>query len=270
MSFKVNNHKEKSKIVKFFDYLTTVRRRKFLASFMGVKKSNIYALQSSISSDLFFIIEKNTSNFLAVSSYDSKPFLIGYNHLSKKVIDSKFTPFNGIAELIINEMLDYIKFLDISRYNLTLENISVNKYVIIIDNVEHFIQKNVCTYKNNLDNDVVEYYYQEFYTCIKNNTLMFTGIIPDFSLSLQKYNTDLNADTLGIIEQTNNDLDLIYAGMVTLIKGKGRNGDQLFFNHEDIIQSMKNHYLDTYYHGWKELGYPKTIQDVQLLKMIAI
>lgn len=58
--------------------------------------------------------------------------------------------------------------------------------------------------------------------------------------------------------------------MVTLVKGKGRNGDQLFFNHENIIQSMKNHYLDTYYHGWKELGYPKTIQDVQLLKMIAI
>lgn len=262
--------KRKSLIVKIFDYLTAMKKNKFVASFLGVKNASLYTLKSSISSDLFFLIEKNTSNFLAVSGYDRKPILIGYNHLSKNVIDSKFDQFSGVSEKITHEMLAYIQFLDISNYKPVLEKFSVHKYIMIMNNVEYYIQKNVYIYKNDLDKDVIEYYYQEFYTCINNDQLMFSNITPKFSLSILNKNNDINASTSYLVEQTNNDLDLIYDGILILIKGTDREGSKIFFNYEQSIQRMKERYLNEYYHGWQEIGYPQTTEDVQLLKMIAI
>lgn len=270
MSFNSEYSKPKNLTVKFFDYLTVVKKSNFFASFTGIKTSKLYTIQSSISSDLFFIMEKVTNNFLAVSGYKRKHMVIGYNDLSKKVIDSKFNKFNGVVENIINEMLSYVRFLDISTFNPVLEKSTVHKYFMLIDNVEYCIQKNIYIYSDHLNDDFTEYYYQEFYILVKNNELMFTSIIPNFSLSIINTNNELVIPTPNGFNQTNADLDLIYDGLVSLVKGTDRHGSKIVFNAQDTILKMKEHYLDKYYHGWKELGYPKTPEDVQLLKMIAI
>lgn len=270
MPFSPESSKNKSLIVKFFDYLTVVKKRNFFASFTGIKTSKLYTIQSSISNDLFFILEKGTSDFLAVSGYDRKHMVIGYNDLSKKVIDSKFEQFNGVVENITNEMLSYVRFLDISTFNPVLEKSSVHKYLMIINNVEYCIQKNIYIYSDHLNDDFTEYYYQEFYILVKNDELMFTSITPNFSLSIINTNNEIVVPTPNGFNQTNADLDLIYDGLVSLVKGTDRHGSKIVFNAEQTIQNMKEHYLDKHYHGWKELGYPQTPEDVQLLKMIAI
>jgi hypothetical protein len=269
------NEPKKGRIAKILDYLSCILKRKLLAFLLGVKSSELYTLQSSLKKDYYFILDKHTHTFLAVFVLGRSDMLVGYNDISKKIMDKKFEPLGGASERFLSETLQFVHFLDIASFKPVLTKTISHKYLLVINEVEYAIQKNTYTYEHEVDN-VTHYYSQESYVTVKDNELMFFNTFPHLFLVSDKNDVIhkkalLNKnDTDPIIQ--NIDLDLIFDDLKLLISGKGltKKGISVLHNYDKAINLMKDYYLNSHYHGWQEVGYPQTPEDVQLLKMIAI
>lgn len=259
--------KKKGWIVDLFDYLTVLKKKKFVASLIGVKPSSLYTIRSSIAHDLFFVIDKEDNRFLAVSGYDRKPILIGFEDLSMHLIDTRFEPFESINQRMIDDMLTFLAFLDISSFKPVLHKTTIRKYLIISDRGEYCFQKNTYIYKNKLDK-FCEYYSQDIFTIVKDNQIFFIDSnIPQLSLSVE---TDAKFEPNLALKQDNHDLDIIYDGLVGFFSKHKTTNIPSLHSYDVSLKIFKEHYLDTCYKGWKEFGFPQTNEDIQVLKMIAI
>lgn len=270
-----NNEPRKGKISKILDYLSCVLKRKMLAFLLGVKSSSLYTLKSSIKKDYYFVLDKETHNFLAVFGLYSRDMLVGYNNISKKTMDKKIETLNGANERFLSEILTFVHFLDISNFKPMLTKTTSHYYLLVVNDIEYVIQKNNYIYEHKTD-DVTHSYSQESYVTVVDNELVFFSTMPNLFLTLDKNNLmhgkvlPNNNDTSTMIK--NFDLDIIFDDLKLLITGKGLKnpGVKLLKPYDDAINFMKDAYLNLHYKGWQEVGHPKTPEDVQLLKMIAI
>lgn len=262
----------KGRIAKIFDYLSCILKRILLGFLLDVKSSSLYTLKSSLKKDYYFILDKDTDTFLAVFGLfhrDHRAMLVGYNDISKKIMDKRFEPLNGASERFLSETLKFIHFLDIASFKPVLTQTISHKYLLVINEVEYVIQKNNYTYEHEVDN-VTHSYSQESYVTIKNNELMFFNTMPSLILVSDKKVLLNKNDTESIVQ--NIDLDIVFDELRFLITGKGlsKSGIYVLHKYDKAINLMKDAYLNCYYRGWQEVGHPQTAEDVQLLKMIAI
>lgn len=268
------NDSKKGWIAKTLDYLSCILKRKMLSFLLGVKSSSLYTLKSSIKKDYYFILDKETHTFLAVFGLYSRDMLIGYNDLSKKIMDKKTEPLSRSGEHFLSELLTFVRFLDIPSFKPVLTKVTSHYYLLVINDIEYIIQKNKYIYEHEVDSETHSYS-QESYVTIVDNELMFFSTMPKLFLIFDKKNlmhglVSADNDTSTAIQ--NFDLDIIFDDLKLLVTGKGlkQPGIQLLKTYDNSMNFMKESYLNLYYHGWQEVGQPETPEDVQLLKMIAI
>lgn len=265
----------KGKIVKIFGYLSCVLKRKKLALLLDIKLTDLYTLQSSLKKDYYFILDNDTHTLLAVFDLNCRNMLIGYNYFSKKIMDEKFKTLNGSSERMLTELLDFINLLDTPSFKPVLIKKTIYKYLLILNDVEYVIQKNNYIYEHEM-NGLTYSYSQESYVTIIDNKLKFLNNIPclflvsDANDLTHKNLAPFKNDTDIIIK--NVDLDIVFDDLKYLVTGKSLINSSKFVLHEydKSINLMKEFYLNSYYNGWQEIGYPQTKEDIQLLKMIAI
>lgn len=119
-------------------------------------------------------------------------------------------------------------------------------------------------------------YSQESYVTIIDNKLKFLNNIPCLFLVLDA--NDLTHKNLSLLKKDtdiiikNVDLDIVFDDLKYLVTGKSLINSSKFvlLEYDKSINLMKEFYLNSYYNGWQEIGYPQTKDDIQLLKMIAI
>lgn len=264
--------KKKGRIVNFFDCLTRFNKIKILSYFLKINPFSVYTLDSSQkSSDLFFVIDKKTDSFLAVAGYARKHIIISHNYLTKNIIDDRLPAFNSIIEQITTELCEFITFLDIPNYKPVIKCINMNRYLMIVDKVKYYIQKNHCIYTSHNLNGITNYYSQDFFTIVINNKLMFSDIMPKLVMSIPDEQHSFGSMDY-TDEKANNDLDIVYENLESIfdIERLNKIENQVLFDYKDTLNITKDRFLDEYYPGWREVGYPQTYEDIQLLKMIAI
>jgi hypothetical protein len=268
------NDSKKGWIAKTLDYLSCILKRKMLSFLLGVKSSSLYTLKSSIKKDYYFILDKKTHTFLAVFGLYNRDMLVGYNDLSKKIMDKKIELIIGTGELFLSELLTFVHFLDIATFKPVLTKVTSRYYLLNINDIEYIIQKNNYIYEHETGSETHSYS-QESYVTIVDNELMFFSTMPKLFLVFDKKNlmhgqVSADNDTSTVIK--NFDLDIIFDDLKLLVTGKGlkQPGVKLLKTYDDSINFMKDTYLNLYYKGWQEVGHPQTPDDVHLLKMIAI
>jgi len=259
--------KNKGLVVKLFDYFAAMKEIKFVSNIVGIKKSRLDFVESSVSSNLFFIITKETAHIVAISGYDNNPTLLGYHESFKARYGAEFKEFDQYAHSFASEFINVVNFLEINDLNLEYYSSVSYEYLLFMSGKEYKIKQYTYLYKNTLANGTVTIYKQDFYIINKDHKLYLMGV--NFPSALGAIFGNLNLSNRTADEFINHDLERIYNGITALMQSNKKK-DNVFVTAEYILDMSKKYYLDTYYHGWYELGFPTTKEEVQLLKMIAI
>lgn len=259
--------KNKSLVVKLFDYFAAIKEIKFVANVLNISKSKLDFIESSVSSNLFFITTKKDAHIVAISGYDKNPTLIGYHDVFKERYASEFEAFDTQANSFVSELLGFINLLDINGLNLAYYSSVAYEYLLFMSGKEYKIKRYTYMYKNEIEHGKIVIYKQEFYIINKDGKLYFMGC--QFPSPLEAKFDSLNLSNYTVDEFINHDLERIYEGIVALMHSKNKKVD-ILAESKHILDFIKKYYLEFYYHGWHEVGVPTTKEDVQLLKMLAI
>lgn len=251
-----------------FDYFAAIKEIKFVANVLNISKSKLDFIESSVSSNLFFITTKQDAHIVAISGYDKNPTLIGYDEAFKVRYASEFEAFDQYAQSFVSNLVTFVNFLEINDLNFSHYSSVSYEYLLFMNGKEYKIKRYTYLYTNKLVNGVATTYKQEFYIIKKDEKLYFMGVqLSPSQLSANFGNINISTRTAD--EFINHDLERIYDGIVALLHSDKKKGNS-FTDCEHLVDMTKRYYLDTYYRGWRELGVPTTKEEVQLLKMIAI